>query len=65
MKPKTVENALEYVQEGLNILYQQQRNGNSPKTQVGIRKQLAVPIGSKPKHNNFNVPMHSLNQPAQ
>lgn len=67
MRPETIEKALEYVQEELNILYQQQRTDNSPKPQVGLRPQPAVPIGfSMHKPNNFNVPMHSIaNQQTQ
>lgn len=54
MRPITIEKALEYVQEELNILYQQQSSDNQPRPQVGFRPQPAVPIGfSMPR--NFNT----------
>lgn len=67
MRPETIEKALEYVQEELNILYQQQRTDNQPRPQVGFRPPPAMPTGfSVPKPVNFNAPIHSLaNQPMQ
>lgn len=68
MRPDSIEKALEYVQEELNILYLQQRNDSVPKHQLALRSTPpALPIGfSMPKPFNYNsMPNHVPSQPAQ
>jgi hypothetical protein len=57
MRPDSIEKALEYVQEELNIQYLQQRNESVPRHHIAFRTPPAQPTGflmSKPF--NYNVP---------
>lgn len=55
MRPDSIEKALEYVQEELNIQYLQQRNESVPRHQLAHRTPPALPTAfSMPKFNNFN-----------
>jgi hypothetical protein len=68
MRPETIEKALEYVQEELNILYMQQRNDSAPKTHSSkpfnlppSNMQLPKPIHYQPPMPNWNnMPMQRL-----
>lgn len=58
MRPATIEKALEYVQEELNILYLQQRNDSAPRTSSS--KPFNMPLANvslpKPAHHQPSVP---------
>lgn len=61
MRPETIEKALEFVQEELNILYLQQRNDSVPKTHSSkpFNSQLFnMPL---PKPNHYQTPMSNWN----
>lgn len=66
MRPSTIEKALEYVQEELNIIYLQHRNEPVNKTQLTPKVTLPSPPSfvPPPRLNNFPVPVPNWPAPV-
>lgn len=58
MRPDSVEKALEYVQEELNVLYLQQRNDSVPNVKSQAPRQVQMPPALMPMFKPFNPPAH-------
>jgi hypothetical protein len=62
MRPESIEKALEYVQEELNILYLQQRNDSMSKNQSTSRVNHSTPVHMpKPSHTHTAAPFWPAN----
>lgn len=62
MRPPTIEKALEYVQEELNILYLQQRNNDTHKVQTHVKAQIPIQMPPPPRQT-FQPPPHMMLPP--
>ncbi|CAK1542633.1 unnamed protein product [Leptosia nina] len=60
MRPETIEKALEFVQEELNVIYLQNRNDALPKFHHTLKPQSSVQTTHTPQPLLYNVNKHNL-----